>query len=621
MGGRARLIPREVLFGNPEKTGASLSPEGGRIAYLAPVDGVLNVWVAGLDGSGTRPLTASRDAPVSSYLWAFDSRSLLYLQDADGDENFHLFVVDLEGGDARDLTPFPGAKVNAVHASPRVPGELLVGINARDASWFDLYRIDLATATATLVEQNPGLAGWVVDRGLNVRGGVRTLDDSGWELLLRKAGGEWEAALVVDGDAALNSSIVGFGSDDELYILESTQSDTNRLVRMNLATAATEVLAHDPGYDISGVHLHPLTGELLTVTVTRTRHDFLYIAPSIADDIKALSALGAGHPVIVSTDLTDNAWIVALNSDVATGQYHLFDRRTGEGRVLMEEQPALRDYTMAPMEPFSFPSRDGLVIHGYLTFPVDLPRELLPTILLVHGGPWGRTDWGFHGHAQQLANRGYLVVLVNFRGSTGYGKAFVNAGDREWGGRMHDDLIDAVEFVVAEGFADRARVGICGGSYGGYAALVGVTMTPDVFRCAVAERGPVNLVSLIENVPPYWGPEISLFHRRVGHPEQDRDLLVARSPLTHVGRVRAPVLLTYGAQDPRVTRAEAEQIAHALDEVGADYELIIFEDEGHGLSRPENRLRMFEASERFFAAHLGGRFEDPVTPAAGTLAV
>jgi dipeptidyl aminopeptidase/acylaminoacyl peptidase len=612
---RARLIPREVIFGNPVKTGATISPDGHRLAYLAPLKGVLNVFVGDSAGGGARPATHSTSAPVTAYFWAYDNRHLLVLRDRDGDENHHVHAVDLETGATRDLTPFDGCQAEGIFLSPEVPGEMLVGINATNPEWHDLYRVTLSTGKIHLERANPGFGAWLVDRTLTLRGGTRPLDDSGWELVVIDGDG-WRSLLTVAGDDALNSGVVGVGPGDSLFILTSEGSDTNRLIRLDAVSGATEQIAHDPEYDLSGIQQHPATGELTAVSVSRQRQDFVYLSPVIAPDIERLKAAGLGEPGITSTDLGYQRWVVAFRSDVASTSYQLFDRASGTLTHLFDEQPALGDYQLAPMEPFAYRARDGLGIEGYLSFPPDLPRESLPTILLVHGGPWGRTEWGLNGHAQQLTNRGYLVAQVNFRGSTGYGKAFVNAGDKEWGAKMNDDLVDAVRHLVDAGYADPAKVGICGGSYGGYASLAAVAFSPDVFACAVAERGPVNLVSLIERVPPYWKPLISLFHRRVGNPETEREFLRERSPLTHVDKIRAPLLLSYGAQDPRVTRAEAEQIAAALDAHGADYELIMFENEGHGLSRPENRMRMFTASEEFFARHLGGRCEAPAAAEA-----
>jgi dipeptidyl aminopeptidase/acylaminoacyl peptidase len=337
--------------------------------------------------------------------------------------------------------------------------------------------------------------------------------------------------------------------------------------------------------------------------------DYVVLDPAVADDVAALRALDPGDLTVVGADHADRTWIAAHAADAGPVRYHAYDRESRAATFLFEHQPALSRYPLAAMEPFSFTARDGLTVHGYLTFPPALERASLPAVLNVHGGPWHRDTWGFNPEAQWLANRGYLSVQVNFRGSTGYGKAFVNAGDRQWGARMHDDLVDAVAWIVEQGYADPGRIGIYGGSYGGYAALVGAAFTPALFRCAVDVVGPSNLKTLIESIPPYWAPMVSLFHTRVGNPETEADFLWERSPLSRVDDIRIPLLIAQGANDPRVKQAESEQIVAALREKGIPHEYLLFEDEGHGFAKPENRLRFYAAAERFLAEHLGGRFE------------
>jgi dipeptidyl aminopeptidase/acylaminoacyl peptidase len=312
---------------------------------------------------------------------------------------------------------------------------------------------------------------------------------------------------------------------------------------------------------------------------------------------------------VLSRARADRTWIVGYNHADGPVRYYAFDRLTRRGRFLFENQPALSEYLLGEVEPFSFVSRDGLTVHGYLTYPVEVQREHLPAVLNVHGGPWVRDIWGLHPEAQWLANRGYLCVQVNYRGSTGYGKRFANAGDREWDGRMHDDLVDAVAYLVGRGLIDPERVAIYGGSYGGYAALVGATFTPDLFRCAVDIVGPSNLKTLIESIPPYWEPLIAEFHHRVGNPETEPEFMWSRSPLSRVDAIKIPLLIAQGANDPRVKQAESEQIVAALREKGIPHEYLLFPDEGHGFAKPENRLRFYAAAERFLATHLGGRHE------------
>jgi dipeptidyl aminopeptidase/acylaminoacyl peptidase len=361
---------------------------------------------------------------------------------------------------------------------------------------------------------------------------------------------------------------------------------------------------------VSGVRLNPDTKEPQIVTVLKDRSEYLVLDPSVADDLTAIRALDPGDPSFVSADHSDQTWLIAFTNDSGPVRFFAFDRASRQGSFLFEHQPALSQYTLAPMEPFSFKARDGLVIHGYATFPVGEPRTSLPMVLDVHGGPWARDAWGYNPEAQWFANRGYLAIQVNFRGSTGYGKAFVNAGDREWGAKMQDDLTDAVGYAVAQGWADPKRIAIYGGSYGGYAALAGATFTPDLYCCAVDIVGPSNLKTLIETVPPYWAPMIAQFHRRVGDPSKDEKFLWSRSPLSRADQIRIPLLIAQGANDPRVKQAESEQIVEAMRAAGIEYEYMLFPDEGHGFAKPENRMRFYTAAEKFLARHLGGQVEE-----------
>jgi dipeptidyl aminopeptidase/acylaminoacyl peptidase len=605
------LIPREILFGNPERTGPSISPDGTRMAHLAPLDGVLNLWV-GRDGE-FHPITHERGRPIGAYYWAQDDRHLLYTQDVDGDENHHLYATDLESGEIRDLTPFPEVQAAVVAIEPRVPGTVMVALNRERREWHDLYRLELTTGTLDKVATNPGFGSWLVDSRLRVRGGTRSHPDGGWELQVRGSQeSPWRTLLTVDPDDALGSSVLGFGGDDRhLFLLSAREADTSGLIRVDTITGEVEQLARDARYDLGEVMLHPQSRDLQAVAVVRDRRDFLFFDEAVRQDVERVRALHPGNVSIVSRDRADRVWIIATDADQHPPAYHVLDRRSGELSLLFEAQPALNAYPRATMETFEFEARDGKQIQGYLTFPVTAQRSQLPTVLVVHGGPWARDTWGFNGHDQWLANRGYLAARVNFRGSTGYGKAFVNAGDHEWAGRMHDDLVDAVKELTDRGYADTTRVAIYGGSYGGYAALVGATFTPDLFCCAVGTAAPVNLKTLLESMPTYWAASVQpMLYRRMGHPEQDADELWSRSPLSRVDQIRVPILLAYGANDPRVKRSEAEQIVAAMETRGIDYKYLLFEDEGHYPARPENRLRLLAEIESFLARHLGGRSQD-----------
>jgi len=616
------LIPRQVLFGNPERVSPALSPDGTMLAWLAPRDGVLNVWVApandgsgdgdGIDWAAARVVTDDTDRGIRQFAWAHDGRHLLYLQDTGGDENWRLHDVDLQTMQRRDLTPFEGVHTQIIAMEKKFPTDVLVGLNLDNPQLHDVYRLDLVTGELVKEAENPGFAGWLADTQLVVRGAIAPKPDGGMTVLVRDdPAADWRPLLEVPPDDALTTDLFSFSADGlSVLVASSVDTDTARLVRIDLATGATEVLAEDPEADVDGARLHPDTKEPQIVTFRKDRTEYVVLDPDVADDLTAIRALHHGDPGLLNRDHADSTWLLGFTNDSGPVPFYSFDRAAKQGRFLFEHQPALSQYQLASMEPFSFTARDGLTIHGYVTFPPEAGRSALPTVLNVHGGPWARDYWGFNPEAQWLANRGYLCVQVNYRGSTGYGKGFVNAGDREWGGKMHDDLLDAVAYITGQGWADPGRVAIYGGSYGGYAALVGATFTPDVFRCAVDIVGPSNLKTLIETVPPYWAPMIAQFHRRLGDPEKDADFLWSRSPLSRASAIRIPLLIAQGANDPRVKQAESEQIVAALTAAGIDHEYLLFPDEGHGFAKPANRLTFYAAAERFLAKHLGGRSED-----------
>ena len=612
------LIPRSVLFGNPERTSPRMSHDGSQLGWIAPRDGVLNVWVApigesdGVDWAAARAVTDDTDRGIRMFGWAWDGRHLLYVQDAGGDENWRLYDVNLVTGERRDLTPFEKIHAQIIGSSKRRPTEVLVGMNADNPQLHDVYRLDLVTGNLVKEIENPGYAGWLADEDLVVRCALAPLPDGSLDVLVRdSASADWRTLLTIPAEDVTSSDVVSFSGDGRsLVMISAAGADTGRLTRVDLATGATTVLAEDPEADVAGAVLDPDTRDPQIVMILKDRMTYVVLDPSVEDDLKAIRGLHPGDPMFLGRDEADQTWLVGFNVDAGSLTFYLYDRASKSGRLLFEARPALSSYTLAAMEPFSFTARDGLEIHGYVTFPPGEGRSSLPAVLDVHGGPQVRDSWGYNPEAQWFANRGYLCVQVNYRGSTGYGKAFVAAGDREWGGKMHDDLIDAVSYITGQGWADPSRVAIYGGSYGGYAALVGAAFTPGVFRCAVDIVGPSNLKTLLETVPPYWAPMIAQLYRRVGNPETDAEFLWSRSPLSRARDIRIPLLIAQGANDPRVKQAESEQIVAALTEAGIEHEYLLFPDEGHGFAKPENRIRFYTAAERFLARYLGGRYEE-----------
>jgi dipeptidyl aminopeptidase/acylaminoacyl peptidase len=605
------LVPRSVLFGNPERTAASISPDGTRLGFVAPVDEVLNVWVAPIDDlDAARPVTHDRGHGVQVYRFAHDDRTLLYLRDTEGDENWRLYTLDLETGESTLRTPAEGVTAALMGHNRWNPTTVLVGLNADNPQLHDVYSLDLPTGELTKVEDNPGFAGWLVDSDLQVRGGAAMTPDGGAVIALREPDGSYAPWRQIGPQDVATTSVLGYTRDGSaMLLISSLDVNAGRLVRLDLATGEETVLAEDPVYDVGGIVTDPETLEPLSVVFSKDRDEWVHLDPVFGAEVDELRGRLRGD-IGIGRDRANRTWLVTETLSDGPVRYHRYDRDTRDLRLLFVHKPALEDYRLAPMEPFAFTSRDGLTIHGYLTYPVGVDRRDLPAVLDVHGGPWARDEWGYNAEAQWLANRGYVCVQVNYRGSTGYGKEFLNAGDRQWGAAMHDDLLDAVAHLADSGGVDPDRVGIYGGSYGGYAALLGAAFTPDVFRCAVDLVGPSNLITLISSVPEYWKPQIALFHTKVGNPETEADFLWSRSPLSRVDDIRIPVLVAQGKNDPRVKEAEAQQIVDALQAKGLPYEYLLFPDEGHGLVRPENRERFYAAAERFLATHLGGRSED-----------
>lgn len=605
------LIPREVLFGNPERISPALSPDGTRLGFVAPVDGVLNVWVGPASDPGAAvPVTHDTGRGVRTYAFCHDDATLLYAQDTDGNEDWRIHALDLDSGAAELVTPGEGVQAAMLGHNRWNPTVVLVGLNAENPQLHDVHRLDLTTRELTRVEKNPGFAGWIIDSDLRVRGGMTMTEEGGVVVHLKADDGTYVPWKDIAPQDVATTSVVGYTRDSSgLLMLSSIGANAARLLRVDPETEEEQVLAQDERYDVSGVVLDPQTLEPQSVVFTKDRKHWVHLDDTFGAEVDALRHRVRGELGISRTDRSDQWWLVTDAPSDGPVRYHLYDRASGGLAFLFAHKPQLDDYTLAPMQPFSYEARDGLGISGYVTFPPGVEPRDLPVVLNVHGGPWTRDVWGYDAEAQWLANRGYACVQVNFRGSSGYGKAFGNAGDKEWGRAMQTDLVDAVDHVVARGWVDGSRVGIYGGSYGGYAALAGAAFTPGVFRCAVDMVGPSNLLTLLSSMPEYWKLQIALMHVKVGNPETEQDMLWARSPLSRVDDIRIPVLVAQGANDPRVKRAEAEQIVAALQAKGIPHEYLLFEDEGHGLAKPENRERFYAAAEAFLAQHLGGRSE------------
>jgi len=606
------LIPRDVLFGNPEKISLRISPDGKQLAYLAPDQrNVLQVWVRTVGKTDDRAATQDKKRGIRRFYWAYDGM-LLYVQDQDGDETNHLYGVDLASGTVRDLTPFQGVRAELVDLDPTQPDLVLVQLNARSREAFDVYRLNLKNGALDLDTQNPGdVAQWIADHSLVVRASQSITPEGGTEIRVRPgARGAWKTWLKVGPQESLE--VIELSPDGKgLYLSSSLGSDTARLVERNLATGAERVLAADERADLGPLFIHPTRHHVQAAAFDPARAEWKVLDPSVKADFEAIAKLSPGDFSITSRDLADEHWIVAFDRDDGPMPYYAWDRKAQKGTFLFVHQPRLDGLTLARMQPVTIEARDGLPLHSYLTLPPGVAARSLPLVLWVHGGPWGRDRWGFDPESQWLANRGYAVLQVNYRGSDGFGKKFLHAGDREWGRKMQDDLTDAVGWAVKQGYADPKRVAIAGGSYGGYAALAGATFTPDLYRCAVDIVGPSSISTLLHAIPPYWKPLRNLFAQRVGDVDdpKDAELIRAASPLFAADRIKIPLLIGQGQNDPRVNQRESEQIVAALEKSGGRATYVLYPDEGHGFARPENRIDFFARMERFLGEELGGRVE------------
>ncbi|MBJ7339562.1 S9 family peptidase [Mycolicibacterium sp.] len=619
-------ISVEDFFSSPVRAGATISPDGTKIAYLAPWKDRLNVWVESLDSdsdgaSDARCVTADENRSIVAYHWTDDPRWMLYAQDDDGDENWHVYRVDLQNPDAPaiDLTPFPGARALCQMTSAR-SGKVMVQTNHRDATFLDAYELDIALGELTLLAQNPGtVAGWLSSRDGTLFTTATTPEGNA-------VVSQWDSDT-----ATLRTVAVCDGADYPMgiYPMEITPdgtgmwmgsnrgTDRTRLVRLDLTTGEEVEVDSHPEFDLGGqlglpppLILDERTGKLMGARYFRERQVIHPLDPHFADVLEKLTELSEGDLQEVSCDDSGQRWVVSFIHDRDPAVAYFYDHATGESRLLFRPYPHLDPDALAPMRPVTITSRDGLPLHSYLTLPLGVEPTDLPMVLLVHGGPWARDAWGFHPDVQMLANRGYAVLQVNFRGSTGYGKAFVKAAIGQFAGKMHDDLVDAVAWAVDRGYADRDRVAIFGGSYGGYASLVGVTFTPDLFAAAIDYVGISNLANFIRTLPPVVRPQLTnnwhLFVGDPSDPHQEADML-ARSPISRVDQICTPLLVVQGANDVRVVQAESDNIVEALRTRGVDVEYMVKEDEGHGFLNPDNSIDMYHAVERFLAKHLGGR--------------
>lgn len=615
------LIPRADLFGNPQKAGAQVSPDGRWLSWTAPVNGVMNVWVAPVDKPAeARAVTAATDRPIRMYFWSGDSQHLLYVQDQGGDENFRLYGVAMKDGRTRDLTPMDKVRVRLLGTSTRHKGEALIGLNQRDARWHDVFRLDLASGKLTEVIKGDGVAGFVTDDDLNVR--MATRPNAGGGVDYFKVSG-----TAIDDKPLLSTTLedsetgpIGYTTDGKvLYWTDTRNRDTAAIYAQDVASGRMTLLAEDKRADMGETLRHPVTGEIEAFAVHYLVNEWRFTSATVGADYAWLqSKLGAGEVSITSRTEADDKWVVVIDPVSAPASAHLFDRKARTLTPLFVSRPALQGAPLVPMHPVEIKARDGLTLPSYLSLPKGAddngdgkPERASPLVLLVHGGPWARNDYGYSGYHQWLANRGYAVLSVNFRASTGFGKRFLNAGNLQWGKAMHTDLLDAVQWAVQQGVTPKDKVAIMGGSYGGYATLAGLAFTPKAFACGVDIVGPSNLETLLASIPPYWEAGRKQFYARMGDPTTPEGLalLKAASPLYKAGDIQRPLLIGQGANDPRVKQAESDQIVQAMQQRKIPVTYVLFPDEGHGFAKPPNNIAFNAVTEAFLSQCLGGRVE------------
>jgi dipeptidyl aminopeptidase/acylaminoacyl peptidase len=618
------LIPRQDLFGNPEKSAAEVSPDGKWIAWLAPRDGVMNVWVAPAGKlEEAAPVTADRKRGVRMHQWAYDGVHLLYMQDEGGDENWHVYAVEVASRTTKDLTPYPGVRAVFAGRSRKIPGEILVSLNRRDKRFPDLFRVDVATGDAKLVAENPGYSHFETDDAFTPRLASKMKPDGG-ATILRKSGDGFEPWIEISAEDNANTHMVTLDSEAKtLFMLDSRGRNTAALTGVDLATGETRVLAADPRADIGGIVTDLETHAPLAYSVNYERTEHRTLGDRLAADFEFLTKNFGSEWSVGSRSADDKLWTVSVSSPTRPASAYLYDRGAKTLTKLFDARPKLADAPLAQMLPVVIKSRDGLALVSYLTLPkgadsaqAGRPDEPLPMVLLVHGGPWARDRLGYDPYHQWLANRGYAVLSVNFRSSTGFGKAFANAGDKEWGRKMDDDLLDGVAWAVREKIADPARIAIMGGSYGGYATLAALTRNPDTYACGVDLVGPSELELLIKTIPPYWAAGRPHFVKAIGNPdtEEGRALLKERSPLYQADRIRKPLLIAQGENDPRVKQEQSDKIVETMRGRGIPVTYLLYRGEGHGFAEPQNRISYTAIVESFLGSCLGGRIE-PIAPA------
>ncbi|HYY30848.1 MAG TPA: S9 family peptidase [Chthoniobacterales bacterium] len=599
------IIPLRDFFRNPQKTGYQLSPSGDFIGFLQPVGSRLNIFVRLKEGGEEKQITAVADRDIQNFLWK-GNKYLIYLKDDGGDENYHLHVTQIDSVGQRDLTPFSGVRAEIIDDLEDHPTDLLIGLNKRNQQIFDAYRLNVETGQLKLVAENPGnIASWTADHEGNIRVATTT-DGVNTSLLYRKTENDpWKSVITTNFKESFAPQFFSF-DNKALFGISNIGRDKVAVVEFDPESGKeTVVLFERPDVDVSGLNFSKKRKVLTSATYTTWKEERHFFDPVSKEVFETLGRNLPGCEIyIVSSDKEEVTFIVRTISDRSLGAFYLYDTRSGALSKIADRNPWLKEADLAEMKPIEYTARDGLVIHGYLTLPRGKAANRLPIVVHPHGGPWHRDVWAFDPVVQFLANRGFGILQMNFRGSTGYGRRFWEAGFRQWGQRMQDDITDGVQWLINRGIADPQRIAIYGGSYGGYAVLAGLTKTPDLYAAGVDFVGVSNIFTFLNTIPPYWKPYLDMMYEMVGNPETDRALLQENSPALNAAKIKAPLFVAQGAKDPRVNINESEQIVDALRKRGIDVEYMVREDEGHGFKNEENRFAFYEAMEKFLEKHL-----------------
>jgi len=624
------LIDRELFFGDPEISGAKLSPDGTWMSFIKPFQGTRNIWIKKLhnDFSTARPITADTNRPISSYFWSRDSKYVLYVQDKGGNENYHIYAVNpsdpiesnLSVPISRNLTDKEHVRVQIFSVPKSNPDLMYVGINDRDPAWHDLYELSISTGTLTLIKENTErFIGWVFDRADRLRLAMKSNDDGSTDLFRIDSDGYIKiySSTILESFYPVNFHNNG----QQVYMVTDVGEayDLSRLILFDINTQEEILVESDPlnKVDFGSVSFSDITNELIATSYEDAKTRIYWKDKTYEADYLLLKKTFEGSEIGFSHSTKDEmTWLISVYSDTDPGAVYYYDRKVKEPIFQYRPRPAMPIHDLAQMEIIEYTSSDGLCIPAYLTHPKGIPLKNLPLVVNPHGGPWARDSWGYDAYAQLLANRGYAVLQPNFRSSTGFGKKFMDAGNKEWGDKMQDDITWGVKYLIQKGIVDPKRVGIMGGSYGGYATLAGLTFTPDLYACGVSIVGPSSLLTLLQTIPPYWEAGRKIFHERMGDPTtvEGEAQLKRQSPLFSVDNIKVPLLVVQGANDPRVKKAESDQIVVAMRDKNLAVEYICAPDEGHGFARPVNSMAFIAAAEKFLAKHLGGRYQADIKP-------